>query len=160
MQDSKKTSKIINLSSLAFERDKRKADIELRDYFVEKNRQVKAAQLVTAMKNSLRKQVFSHSEATKFTDFLVRKFDIRRPSIQSVQAGYLSPAPTPVEAGENRFEKKLLKKKTGMGSDIFHQLFLRLQSAVQENLLDYNGARVLVSEIVTSYPTSRNRLRR
>lgn len=157
--DKKKSPKIITLSTLAFERDKRNATIELKNYFVEKNRQVKTAQLVTAMKSSLRKKVFSHSEANKLTDFLSRKFDIREPAIQYVQAGYLAPVSTANQDAGNT-KKRLFRKTTRVGGEFFHQLFLRLQSAVQENLLDYNGARVLVRDIVTSYPKSRGSLRR
>ena len=157
--DTKKSSKIINLSTLAFERDKKNANIELTNYFVQKNRQVKSAQLITAMKSSLSKKVFSHSEANKLTDFLSRKFDIRGPAIQYVQAGYLSPVST-AGKGAGDTKKRLFSKTTRAGGELFHQLFLRLQSAVQENLLDYNGARVLVRDIVTSYPTSRDRLKR
>lgn len=162
MGESKKSSKIINLSELAFQRDKEKAGAELRDYFVKKNRQIKAAQLISAMKSSLRKEVFSSSEAKKITDFLSRKFDIRAPAIQYAEAGYLSPSTSSTQGLPQsvKNQKKPLRRVVNKSSDYFHELFLRLQSAVQENLLDYNGARVLVRDVVASYPTARDSLRR
>jgi len=162
MRENKKSSKIINLSELAFERDKKNANVELRDYFVKKNRQIKAAQLISAMKSSLNNEVFSCSEAKQLAGFLARKFDIRGPAIQYVQAGYLAPGLRPnkglVQDVKNK--KKPLRGSVDRGSDLFHELFLRLQSAVQENLLDYNGACILVRDIVISYPTSRDSLMR
>jgi hypothetical protein len=160
MGENKKSSKIIHLSDLAFERDKKNAGVELRDYFVKKNRQIKAAQLISAMKSSLKKEVFSSSEAKQLAGFLSKKFDIRGPAIQYAQAGYLSPGPTQglTQSGKNK--KTPLRRSVDRGSDLFHELFLRLQSAVQENLLDYNGARILVRDIVISYPTSRDSLMR
>jgi len=160
VENNKKSSKITSLSDLAFERDKKKAAVELRDYFVKKNRQIKAAQLVSAINSSLRKQVFSSSEAKKLTDFLSRKFDIRGPAIQYAQAGYLSASTSPSAVITKSIKKAEFRKPKSKGSDLFHQLFLRLQAAVQENLLEYNGARVLVKDIVASYPTSRDSLRK
>ncbi|MFT5729173.1 MAG: hypothetical protein ACI8PB_003336 [Desulforhopalus sp.] len=162
MGENKKSSKIINLSDLAFERDKKNANVELRDYFVKKNRQIKAAQLISAMKSSLKKEVFSCSEAKQLAGFLARKFDIRGPAIQYAQAGYLSPGPISNKglAQTEKNKKTPLRRSVDRGNDLFHELFLRLQSAVQENLLDYNGARVLVRDIVISYPTSRDSLMR
>lgn len=160
MGENKKSSKIIHLSDLAFQRDKEKADVELRDYFVKKNRQIKAAQLMTAMKSSLRKEVFSCSEAKKIIVFLSRKFDIRAPAIQYAQAGYLSASTSATQGVPKSVKTAPLRRSVNRGSDFFHELFLRLQSAVQENLLDYNGARVLVRDVVESYPTSRDSLRR
>lgn len=158
MGEKTKTTKIIHLSDLAFQKEKERAGIELRDYFVKKNNQIKAAQLTTAIKSSLKKEVFSSSEANTLTDFLAKKFDIRGPAIQYAQAGYLSGSSAQRET--HSAKQKLFKKPVHRGSDLFHQLFLRLQSAVQENLLDYNGARVLVRDIVQSYPASRESLRR
>ncbi len=160
MGNNKKASKITNLSDLAFERDQKKATVELTDYFVKKNRQIKAAELVSAITRSLRKQVFSSSEAKKLTDFLSRKFDIRGPAIQYAQAGYLSAGTKPGTGFIKSTKKTVFRKQKNQGSDFFHQLFLRLQSAVQENLLEYNGARVLYRQIVTSYPSSRDSLRK
>lgn len=162
MGESKKSSKIIHLSDFAYQRDKEKAGVELRDYFVKKNRQIKAAQLISAMKSSLKKEVFSCSEAKKITDFLSRKFDIRAPAIQYAEAGYLSASTSSAQGLSQSVKntKKPLKRSVNKGSDYFHELFLRLQSAVQENLLDYNGARVLVRDVVASYPTSRDSLKR
>jgi hypothetical protein len=160
LEQNKKSAKITHLSDLAFERDKEKAGAELRDYFVKKNRQIKAAQLINAITSSLRKQVFSSSEANKLTDFLSRKFDIRGPAIQYAQAGYLSACPKPDIGSAKSIKKTFFKKPKKQGSDLFHHLFLRLQAAVQDNLLEYNGARVLVRDIVTSYPASRDSLRR
>lgn len=158
VEENKKSSKITDLSDLAFKRDKEKVDVELRDYFVKKNRQIKAAQLTSAMKSSLKKKVFSCPEAKKITDFLARKFDIRGPAIQYAQAGYLSVSRS---QGRSKPETiKPLRSPAKRGGDLFHELFLRLQLAVQENLLDYNGARVLVRDVVESYPTSRDSLRR
>lgn len=160
MGESKKSSKIIHLSDLAFQRDKEKVDVELRDYFVKKNRQIKAAQLISAMKSSLKKEVFSCSEAKKITDFLSRKFDIRAPAIQYAQAGYLSAGTSTTQGLSKSVKPTPLRRTVDRGSDFFHELFLRLQSAVEENLLDYNGARVLVRDVVASYPTSRDSLKR
>lgn len=87
----RKPTKIVNLSELVFERDKQKAKEELTDYFVKKDRQVKAAQLVSALKSSLRKRLFSVAEAEKLIGYLAKTFDMRRPAIQYAQAGYLSP---------------------------------------------------------------------
>ena len=162
MGERKKSSKIINLSDLAFQRDKEKAGVELRDYFVKKNNQIKAAQLMSAMKSSLKKDLFSCSEAKKITDFISREFDIRAPAIQYAEAGYLSASMSSTQGFSQgvKNNKKPLRKSVNRGSDFFHDLFLRLQSAVQENLLDYNGARVLVRDVVASYPTTRESLRR
>jgi len=160
MGENKKSSKIIHLSDLVFERDKKKADVELRDYFVKKNRQIKAAQLMSAVKSSLKKEVFSCSEAKKLTVFLSSKFDIRAPAIQYAQAGYLSPSTSSTQGLPKSVKTAPLRKSVNRGNDLFHELFLRLQSAVEENLLDYNGARLLVRNIVVSYPTSRDSLRR
>lgn len=160
MEHNKKTLKVTNISDLALERDKKKAHVELRDYFVKKNRQVKAAQLTSTISRSLRKKAFSSSEAKKLTDYLSRKFDIRGPAIQYAQAGYLSAGSRPSNDSTKQIKKTPFSRLENRGSDLFHQLFLRLQSAVQENLLEYNGARVLVREIVTNYPGSRDSLRK
>ena len=63
---------IYNISELAFERDKRKAYVETRDYFVKKNRQEKTWHLVTAVMNSLKQKMFSSIEAGRITEFLSR----------------------------------------------------------------------------------------
>lgn len=152
MEKRKKISKVVALSDFALERDKRTATAELRDYFVEKNNQEKLWHLVTALMNSLRTRLFSSDEAEKITAFLARKFDIRPPAIQSFQAGgLLTHTPNVDQTGR----KPVWIKKAGKGDNLFYQLFLRLQAAVQENLLDYNGARSLVRETIFHYPTAK-----
>ncbi|MFT5697396.1 MAG: hypothetical protein ACI8ZB_000244 [Desulforhopalus sp.] len=158
MKENKKSSKIVNLSDLAFERDKKEVNKELTDYFVKKNRQVKAAQLISAMKSSLKKKLFSGAEAKKFAALLAIKYDIRGPAIQYAQAGYLSPVPAVANDDSDLVKKRRIKRKSESGGDFFREFFLRLQVAVQENLLDYNGARVLVREIVISYPAAKDSL--
>lgn len=160
MKKESTASKIVNLADVAFKRDEKKAGLEMTEYFVEKHRQIKGAQLVSAIQSSLRKKTFSGTEAQKLTEFLSRTFDIRGPAIQYAQAGYLKPGSSMLQEDKRTHKKKKLFQKVSSGNDFFHQLFLRLQVAVQENLLDYNGARVLVREIVTSYPTTRESLRR
>lgn len=156
----RKSRKVVNLKDVAFERDMQKAKDELTDYFVKKNRQVKAAELETALKSSLRKRLFSVTEAKRLTEYLAIKFDIRRPAIQYAQAGYLAPGATIVRNSKNS-EKTVKLKRTKIKSEgIFVELFHRLQAAVQDNLLDYNGARVLVRETVDYYPVAQDKLRR
>ncbi|BHH81929.1 hypothetical protein [Desulforhopalus sp. 52FAK] len=156
----RKSRKIVNLKDVAFERDMEKAKDELTDYFVKKNRQVKAAQLETAFRSSLRKRLFSVTEAKRLTEYLAIKFDIRRPAIQYAQAGYLAPGAT-VKNNSNKAEKKVeLRQIKRKSEGIFVELFQRLQAAVQDNLLDYNGARVLVRETVDYYPVAQDKLRR
>jgi hypothetical protein len=157
--DNFKKNQIVEISELAFKRDKKDAGDELQEYFVQKNRQEKAWHVTNAVKNSLRKNVFSIAEAHTIIEFLARKFDIRRAAIQYPQAGYLSPAGRSQGDVVHKNNIRPLKRKKRKDDDIFHQLFFRLQAAVQENLLDYNGARVLVKEVVTCYPTSKDRLR-
>jgi hypothetical protein len=153
MTNNPKNNQIVDISELAFNRDKKNAGEELTQYFVQKNRQEKAWHVTTAFKHSLRKNIFSKAEAHTLIEFLARKFDIRRAAIQYVQAGYLAPA------RDLKDNISRLKRKNNNDNDIFRQLFIRLQNAVQENLLDYNGARVLAKEVVTCYPTSKDRLR-
>ncbi|TKB12384.1 hypothetical protein [Desulforhopalus sp. IMCC35007] len=153
MTNNSKNSQIVDISELAFNRDKKNAGEELTQYFVQKNRQEKAWQITSAFKHSLRKNIFSKTEAHTLVEFLARKFDIRRAAVQYPQAGDSQT----VRGANNNISP--FKRKKSNDNDIFHQLFIRLQNAVQENLLDYNGARVLAKEVVTCYPTSKDRLR-
>jgi len=148
---------IYNMSELAFERDKRNAITEMRDYFVQKNRQEKAWNLVTAMMNSLKQNVFSNVEAQKITEFLSKKFDIRRPAIELAQA--ICFATIPIKPKKVNMNTVRPRRMAGE-SEISEQLFLRLQAAVQDDLIDYNGARSLVREIIVHYPKAQKYLQR
>ena len=159
MNRERTAKKIVDFQDSAFLRDKKKAQSELTDYFVMKRRQVKGAQLVSAVKASLNKKLLSVNEAKELTEYLADKFDIRQPAIQYTQAGFRSlgakdPKTTNGKATMISF------KKTKRPKDFFLNLFARLQEAVQDNLLEYNGARVLVRDIVDHYPVAQNRLRR
>jgi len=156
----RRARKIVNLSDVAFARDKQKVQDELTDYFVKKNRQVQAAELETVLKSSLRKRLFSVKEAKKLTEYLAVKFDIRRPAIQYAQAGFLTPGTKAAQVSVNQKKRVQLKRKKSRPEDYFLTLFMRLQAAVQDNLLDYNGARVLVRETVDYYPVTQDKLRR
>jgi hypothetical protein len=160
MATRKNSVKIIDMNDLAFARDKKKAGDELKNYFVNKNRQIKAAELVSVLKSSLKKRLFSSSEAKSLVEYLAKKFDIRRPAIQYAQAGYLSPVSQANKRHEVLEIKRSNHRSTAPSEDFFHQLFMRLQSAVQDNLLEYNGARVLVRDIVDHYPVTKDRLNR
>jgi len=148
---------IYNMSELAFERDKRNAITEMRDYFVQKNRQEKAWNLVTAMMNSLKQNVFSNVEAQKITEFLSKKFDIRRPAIELAQT--ICFATIPIKPKKVNMNTVRPRRMAGE-SEISEQLFLRLQAAVQDDLIDYNGARSLVREIIVHYPKAQKYLQR
>ena len=148
---------IHNMSELAFERDKRNACAEMKDYFVKKNRQEKAWYLVTAMLNSLKQNVFSSVEAQKITAFLSKKFDIRRPAIQLAQAFCFATMPIEPQKVHIRTARA---RRTWRENEASEQLFLRLQAAVQDGLIDYNGARSLVREIITHYPKAQKSLQR
>lgn len=160
MRANNKGKKIVVLAELAFERDKKKLAVELTDYYVDKSRQIKGAQLVSAILRCSREKLISMSEARKLTGFLARTFDIRAPAIQSVHAGFLGQVVSVVNTDSKVVKKISCRRKITPGKDFFQQLFLRLQLAVQENILDYNGARLLVKEIVRNYPTTKNCLHR
>ena len=148
---------IYNISEFAFERDKRKAYVETRDYFVKKNRQEKTWHLVTAVMNSLKQKMFSSIEAGRITEFLSRKFEIRRPAIDLAQAICFSTIP----GATNRVNiKTALVRKSGENIEISDQLFLRIQAAVQDDLLSYSEARSMVREIIGHYPKAQKYLQR
>lgn len=155
----RKTKKVVNFHDKAFLRDKNTAQDELTDYFTEKNRQVKGAQLVSALKISLKKKLFSVKEAKQLADYLAGKFDIRQSAIQYTQTGFHSLGAKTVTTNKGKSAMIPMKKIT-KPKDFFINLFARLQEAVQENLLEYNGARVVVRDIVDQYPVTRDRLRR
>lgn len=145
----------VNFSEFALKRDKQIASVEMRDYFVSKNRQEKAWQLMTAVINSLRQNIFSTAEAKKITEFLARKFEIRLPMLEYALAVNPSANPHKPNSGNIRSDHRIRQKDERV---LFYQLFIRLQAGVQENLLDYNGACVLVGEIVSRYPKARGSL--
>ena len=148
---------IYNISELALERDKRKAYVETRDYFVKKNRQEKAWHLTTAVMNSLKQKMFSSIEAQRITEFLSKKFEIRRPAIELAQAICFATIPD----ATNRVNIKTgLARKSGGNNEIADQLFLRIQAAVQDDLLSYNEARSMVREIIVHYPKAQKYLQR
>ena len=74
---------IYNMSELVFERDKRNACAEMRDYFFRKNRQEQAWNIITAMMNSLQQRVFSNVEAQRITAFLSKKPSFQQQCSQS-----------------------------------------------------------------------------
>lgn len=152
MKNNSSSPTILNFSDFALKRDKQIATFEMTDYFVHKSRQEKAWNLITAVKNSLRQDIFSSAEARKITAFLAGQFDIRLPAIEHAEA--FSTSIVPGKSIKKRVRSPF-KKRTKEGHELFLQLFLRLQTGVQENLLDYNGARSLVVEIVTRYPKAR-----
>ena len=160
MGNRRKPAKIIDLNDLAFNRDKKKAKEDLKDYFVNKNRQIQSAELVSVLKSSLRKGLFSSAQAKNLVEYLAKKFDIRQPAIQYAQAGYLSPVSQAHKKHVYREKKRPIRRSTASSEDFFIQLFLRLQAAVHDNLLEYNGARVLVRDFVDHYPVTRDRLKR
>lgn len=157
MNNNSNATPIIKILDYYLKRDKRIASEEMKDYFVGRNRQEKAWHLATALKSGFRQNIFSTAEAKKITAFLAGKFEIRLAAIEYAQALGSSPIPRISKRGKIRggFEKPV----TG-GNNLFSELFLRLQAGVQENLLDYNGARTLVEEIVTRYPKARAILQR
>ncbi len=159
MSMKRKSKKIVNFQDKAFLRDKNKVQDELTDYFAQKNRQVKGAQLVSALKSSLKKRLFSVKEAKELTDYLAGKFDVRQSAIQYTQAGFRSLGTTVSKTTTGKAEMIPIKRSS-KSKDFFLSLYTRLQDAVQDNLLEYNGARVLVRDIVDHYPVTRDRLRR
>ena len=145
---------IYDIKKTKFEKDKKKVETELRDYFVHKNRQEKAWTITNAVASNLKQQKFSHAEAQKITEFLAEKFGIRLPAITHTQL--FRQNPTPLKKNSKNLIVKLAQKK-----DIFfNQLFLQLQAAVQDNLLDYHQARSLVCDTVTHYPKIKKHLPR
>lgn len=152
MNNNSNATPIINISEYSLKRDKRIVSMEMKDYFVGRNRQEKAWHLATALKSGFRQNIFSTAEAKKITGFLARKFEIRLPAIEYAQALGSSSIPRISNRGKIQGD---FKKTVNGGNNLFSELFLRLQVGVQENLLDYNGARTLVEEIVTCYPKAR-----
>lgn len=148
---------VYNMSELAFERDKRNACAEMRDYFFRKNRQEQAWNIITAMMNSLQQRVFSNVEAQRITAFLSKKFDIRRSAIELAQA--LCFAAIPIKPKKVNI-RTALARRTSEENEISKELFLRLQAAIQDDLIDYNGARSLIREIITHYPKAQKSLQR
>ena len=157
MKKKRSSTTIVNIADFALKRDKEIASLELRDYFVSRNRQEKTWNLINAVKSGLRQNIFSTAEAKKITEFLARKFEIRLPAIEFAQAVH-SPA-IHSQSYRSTTQADALNRSNG-GHTLFHQLFFRLQAGVQENLLDYNGARSLVGEIVSRYPKARGSLQR
>lgn len=148
------TAEMYDISDYAYKRDMRNVGNEMRDYFVSKNRQEQAWIVMRLVMDCLRKQCFSSAESKKVTAFLCRKFTIRKPDIDHVQN--LSPAQKPDRDNIAMIPVAMPK---GQG-EVFHQLFLRLQAAVQDNLLDYADARSLVREMIVHYPEVKGSLHR
>ncbi len=145
---------IYDITKITFEKEKKKVETELRDFFIHKTRQEKAWSITNAVASNLKQKKFSHAEAQKITEFLAAKFGIRLPAIAHTQMFRLTPPPR-----KNNCKKvtlRLAQKK----NEFFHQLFLQLQAAVQDNLLDYHQARSLVCETVTHYPKIKKHLPR
>lgn len=141
----------MQISDLALKRDKARAGEELKNYFINKNRQEQSWQLTNALVSSLRKKAFSNAEAGKITSFLSREFDIRHSALQYSQAWHLGPRRSYSRVDNIRSMPLRTKENTGL----FYDIYLRLQAAVQDKLLDYRGAHSLVKEIVYAYPASR-----
>lgn len=145
---------IYDIRKPAFEKDKKKVETELRDYYIHKNRQEQAWNITNAVASNLKQKKFSHAEAKKITKFLAAKFGIRLPAIAHTQLFHLAP-PT-----KSKNSKKVLIRLAKKKNEFFHQLFLQLQNAVQDNLLDYHQARSLVCDTVAHYPKIKKHLPR
>lgn len=152
MPKEKTESKVYQIADLVLERDKARATEELKNYFVDKNRQEQSWQITNTLIGRLRQKAFSNAEAGEITSFLVREFDIRYAAIQYSQDGYLGPKSPNTISDKIRMFPKRGRENT----EAFYDIYLRLRLAVEDNLLDYRGAQSLVKEIIHAYPASRS----
>jgi|GEM_PF-4978404 len=135
---------IFSLKAAALERDKRKFVAELRDYYVDKIRQESGWSIVGAISQRLRKREFSNKEARQLVRFLARNYDIRQTSLQYS---------TSFSAAGLKRESVSEKQHPGKeNSGEFHELFMRLQAGVQDKLLSYRDACLLIEESTAGYP--------
>lgn len=145
---------IYDIKQSMLEKEKKKAVTELRDYFIRKYRQENAWSVIHTVEHHLRQKKITSGEARKLTAFLAKKFDVDQPAVE--HARMFSPSSVPAERRTNTSPCNMVHRQ----EDMFHHLFLRLQAAVQANILDYNQARSLICETLVHYPTASSALQR
>ncbi len=141
---------IYNIAHASLEREKRKVTAELRDYFVDKTLQERGWALVSTLRQSMQQQQFSRKEARRIVRFLKTSFAIRPAHFEYSRSltGGQGPA-TSVLPVQSSFRGQ-------QDSADFYQDYLRLQTAVQDKLLSYGDACVLVEDALTAYPNAEN----